>query len=104
MQIQSFRQPVQAKGLIPFNFNKPEKNDQEQDWGMNPNPDNYVPDFKLMGLCAGAGVFAGTTLGLIGGAYFGVNPMPLILSASLAGAVAGGGVGLAFAKPEAPKS
>ncbi len=95
MKIQNQRPPVPAKGLIPFTFDK--KNDNEEpDWGMNPNPDGYEPNFKLMGLCAAGGVCGGVSLGLAGGAYLGIHPLPVILACSLMGAYVGGAIGLAF--------
>ena len=89
-------EPVKpAKGLIPFSFAK--KNDKEEpDWGMNPNPDGFEPNFTLMGLCAAGGVCGGVSLGFLGGAYLGINPLPLVLAGSLAGAYVGGAIGLAF--------
>lgn len=88
--------PVQAKGLIPFSFDKKKNDDEEQDWGMNPNPDGYKPNFKLMGLCAAGGVCGGVSLGFLGGAYLGINPLPLVMAGTLAGAYVGGAIGLAF--------
>lgn len=92
-----FQPPVQTKGLIPFDFNKKDKDDeQNQDWGQNPNPDGYTPNFKLMGVCAAGGVCGGVSLGLLGSAYLGIHPLPLVAAACLAGAYLGGAIGLAF--------
>lgn len=88
--------PVQTKGLIPFNFNKQDKDEHEQDWGMNPNPDGYKPNFKLMAVCAAGGVCGGVSLGFLGSSYLGIHPLPLVAAACLAGAYLGGAIGLAF--------
>ncbi|MBS2033821.1 hypothetical protein JST97_02485 [bacterium] len=88
--------PVQTKGLIPFDFNKPEKPDNDEDWGMNPNPDGYKPNFKLMGVCAAGGVCGGISLGILGSSYLGIHPLPLVAAGCLAGAYLGGAIGLAF--------
>ncbi|MBN9416965.1 MAG: hypothetical protein J0I12_16080 [Candidatus Eremiobacteraeota bacterium] len=98
MHIQRNQPPVPTKGLIPFSFDKKQKDDEEQDWGMNPNPDGWEPNYKLMGVCAAGGVCSGVSLGFLGGAYFGIHPLPLILAGSLAGAYVGGAIGLAFAQ------
>jgi len=87
--------PVQAKGLLPFSFNN-KSDDEEPDWGMNPNPDGHEPNLKLMALCAAGGVCGAVSLGFLGGAYLGINPLPLVLAGSLAGAYVGGAIGLAF--------
>lgn len=87
---------VQKKGLIPFDFNKKDKEDDNQDWGQNPNPDGYTPNFKLMGICAAGGVCGGVSLGFLGSAYLGIHPLPLVAAGCLAGAYLGGAIGLAF--------
>ena len=87
--------PTPPKGLIPFSFDK-KNDDEEPDWGMNPNPDGHQPNLKLMALCAAGGVCGAVSLGFLGGAYLGINPLPLVLAGSLAGAYVGGAIGLAF--------
>ena len=86
--------PVQKKGLIPFDFNKKDKEDDNQDWGQNPNPDGYTPNFKLMGVCAAGGVCGGVSLGFLGSAYLGIHPLPLVAAGCLAGAYLGGAIRL----------
>ena len=104
MKIQTLT--VRTQGILPFQFkdNKPQRNDNEQDpdWGNNPNPDGYEPNWKLMANTAAAGVFGGVSLGILGSNYLGIHPFPLVAVGSIAGAYLGGAIGLAFPirKPE----
>lgn len=93
IQRQQPRPPV--KGLIPFTFDK--KNDNEEpDWGMNPNPDGWEPNYPVMGVCAAGGVCGGVSLGFLGSAYLGIPALPLVAACSIAGAYVGGAIGLAI--------
>lgn len=105
MKIQKFPKPQPQgpakapapKGLLPFSFKNEEKTpDDQQDWGMNPNPNGYRPNWKLVGICTAGGVSGGVSLGMLGGSYFGISPVPFVAAGVLMGAYLGANIALAF--------
>ncbi|MBN9420387.1 MAG: hypothetical protein J0I12_33370 [Candidatus Eremiobacteraeota bacterium] len=99
MQIQSFprfNQP-QIKTQLPFQFNNEDKpNNDDQDWGMNPNPNNYTPNWALVGSGVAAGVAGGVSLGVLAGNAASISPVPFMLVGALTGAYVGLNIGLAL--------
>ncbi|MBX3171515.1 MAG: hypothetical protein KF760_29170 [Candidatus Eremiobacteraeota bacterium] len=98
MQIHSFpriNQP-QIKTQLPFHFNNEENNNNDQDWGMNPNPDNYRPNWALVGSGVAGGVAGGAALGMLAGNALSISPVPFMLAGALTGAYVGLNIGLAL--------
>ena len=96
MQIQSFprfNQP-QIKTWPP----QPENQDNNAgpDWGDNPNPDGWTPNWPTVGYGAVSGVAGGVGLSMLAAKALAVSPTPLMVAGGILGAYVGVNIGLAL--------
>ncbi|MFN8609505.1 MAG: hypothetical protein U0931_18345 [Vulcanimicrobiota bacterium] len=98
MQIQSiprFNQP-QIKTQLPHHFENEDDHQNGPDWGDNPNPDGWTPNWAVVGSGAVGGLAGGAGLGMLAGKALAISPTPLLLVGSLLGVYVGVNIGLAL--------